>query len=211
MKMKKLVKSSLKIAAMAGVSAVLLLSGCQKEENQETWFVLEGDTEIERATEVSRSAIQTETAGEICVFVCGSVPFPGVYLLPEGARVSEAVEAAGGFGGDADREWLNLARPAVDGEQIRVPSREETAQADNLPEALPEEHGTDPNGEGRINLNLASKEELMELPGIGEAKAESIIAYREEHGGFSAPEEIMEISGIKTAVYERIRDRITVN
>ena len=65
-------------------------------------------------------------------------------------------------------------------------------------------------GETRVNLNTAQREELMTLPGIGESKADSIIRYREEHGAFTSPEEIMNISGIKSAVYSKIRDRITV-
>ena len=65
-------------------------------------------------------------------------------------------------------------------------------------------------GEARVNLNTAQREELMTLPGIGESKADSIIRYREEHGAFASPEEIMNISGIKSAVYSKIRDRITV-
>ena len=69
---------------------------------------------------------------------------------------------------------------------------------------------TEQAGESSVNLNTATREELMTLPGIGEAKADAVIAYREENGGFSSPEEIMNISGIKEAVFSQIKDRITV-
>ncbi|MEI3220322.1 MAG: ComEA family DNA-binding protein [Lachnoclostridium sp.] len=64
--------------------------------------------------------------------------------------------------------------------------------------------------DGRVNLNLAGEEELMTLPGIGEKKAQAIISYRESHGGFQSTEELMEVEGIKTGIYEKIKDRIKV-
>ena len=148
----------------------------------------------------------------IRVFVCGAVIKPSVCTLPEGARVQDAVDAAGGFRADADREWLNLARTLADGEQIRVPTREETsAYADGNAAVSGMAASTTPGmKDGKIDLNTADAALLVTLPGIGEAKAAAIIAYREEHGGFSSAEEIMQISGIKQSIYERIRDRITV-
>ena len=148
----------------------------------------------------------------IRVFVCGAVIKPSVCTLPEGARVQDAVDAAGGFRADADREWLNLARTLTDGEQIRVPTREETsAYADGNAAVSGMAASTTPGmKDGKIDLNTADAALLVTLPGIGEAKAAAIIAYREEHGGFSSAEEIMQISGIKQSIYEGIRDRITV-
>ena len=148
----------------------------------------------------------------IRVFVCGAVIKPSVCTLPEGARVQDAVDAAGGFRADADREWLNLARTLADGEQIRVPTREETsAYADGNAAVSGMAASTTPGmKDGKIDLNTADAALLVTLPGIGEAKAAAIIAYREEHGGFSSAEEIMQISGIKQSIYEGIRDRITV-
>ena len=156
---------------------------------------------------------QSETALLIQVFVCGEVVSPGVYTLEEGARLVEAVEAAGGFTEGADREWLNLAQRASDSQCIRVPDIEEG-------EAL-RERGMFPEGEApasqgstgtdsRVNINTAAVEELMTLPGIGKSRAEAIIAWRDEHGGFTDPEQIKQISGIKNSVYDKIKDHIRV-
>lgn len=169
---------------------------------------------------------ETETAGqedgqaaEIVVHVCGAVKYPGIYHLPESARVYEAVEAAGGFREDADSEWLNQAALLQDGEKLKIPTAEETSlwktSGMTEPEAFfgagePGTQGGDGQEEERVNLNTACREELMTLPGIGEAKADAVLAYREEHGKFQKIEDIMKISGIKDAVFLKIKDRITV-
>lgn len=153
----------------------------------------------------------------IVVYVCGAVAAPGVYQLPPSARVYEAVAAAGGFLPDADEEWYNQAKKLQDGEMIRIYTRDETAALTEQGEPRPE--GQEPHGqinqedgrsEGQININTADMEQLMTLPGIGEAKAEAILAYRQEHGRFQTIEEIMQISGIKEAVFAKIKGRITV-
>lgn len=144
---------------------------------------------------------EAETEAVCYVHVCGEVESPGVYGLPEDSRIYEAIEAAGGFTDEAAEETLNLAAKISDGMQILVYSRSEA-------ETLPEVSGA---GEaGLVNLNTASKEELMTLKGIGESRAEDIIRYREEAGGFSAIEDIMKVPGIKEAGFQKIKDRITV-
>lgn len=148
-----------------------------------------------------------EEAGEtgpqtIFVYVCGAVEKPGVYELPPGSRVYQAIAAAGGMSGDADEKSLNQAELLEDGQQITVWTLEEAAAS---PAAGGEEEAA-----GKINLNTASRESLMTLPGIGEAKAEAIMAYREEHGGFKTPEEIQQVEGIKEKVFEKIKDQIEV-
>lgn len=146
----------------------------------------------------------------VFVHVCGCVNAAGVYELPADARVFEAVEMAGGCRAEAASECLNMAGKLTDGQQIYVPSREEAASG-NLTGGSGAKQAND-SGESPagVNLNTAGKEELMTLPGIGSAKADSILQYREEHGGFDSPEEIMEISGIKENIYEKIRDKIIV-
>ena len=158
---------------------------------------------------------QSETVMLIQVFVCGEVVSPGVYTLKEGARLVEAVEAAGGFTEGADREWLNLAQRAVDSQSIRVPDleegkalRERSMFAEGEAPASQDSSGTP--GDPRVNINTAALEELMTLPGIGKSRAEAVIAWREEHGGFTDPEQIMQISGIKNSVYDKIKDHIRV-
>lgn len=148
--------------------------------------------------------IQEASAGY--VHVCGAVNAPGVYPFREGMRLFEAVELAGGFSPDADEVWLNQAQILQDGQRLYIYTHEETKELQNAQEQPTGE----PSAEEKVNINTADKAELMTLSGIGEARAEAIIQYRSQHGGFSAVEEIQEISGIKNAVYSKIKDRITV-
>ena len=138
----------------------------------------------------------------VFVYVCGAVQKPGVYELPAGSRVYEALEAAGGLTEEADEKSLNQAELLRDGSQITVYTKEE---ASSLPAPAGETAGS-----GKVNLNTAGKELLTTLPGIGDAKADAILQYREENGGFSSIEEIMQIEGIKEKVFEKIRDLIEV-
>lgn len=158
------------------------------------------------AEEITTEAAETETTGEekaasIWVYVCGEVRDPGVYELPEGSRITDAVEAAGGMTGDAAETYLNLAETLSDGQKIEVPSVE-------MAEALEEAVAQDTSG--LVNLNRATEAELMTLSGIGESKAKEIIRYRESRGGFQKPEDLMNIPGIKEGVFHKIRDQITV-
>lgn len=152
------------------------------------------------------------------VHVLGAVASPGVYELGPDARVVDAIAAAGGLADDADTAQINLARPAVDGEQIYVPKVGETP-----PEApgVAAEPGTNDganggaNGSGAgsgglVNLNTASAAALETLPRIGPAMAQRIIDYRDANGGFSAIEELKEVSGIGDATFEQLEPLVTV-
>ena len=149
----------------------------------------------------SREAEVSEAHSEqkIIVHVCGAVRNEGVYELPAGSRIGDAIDAAGGFLPTADRNYCNLAQPVEDGQQIRVPTK---AEAASLQEAESRKSS------GLIDINTASEEELMTLPGIGQAKAQAIIAWRKENGGFQTIEDIMKVPGIKESAFLRIRDRI---
>lgn len=142
----------------------------------------------------------------VYVYVCGAVNTPGVYELDKDARVFEAVKSAGGMRGDASADSVNLARTVTDGEQIYVLTKEEA----QTPGAGVGESNTTGSEKAKVNINTASREELMTLTGIGEAKAGSIIRYREEHGGFGSIEELMEIEGIKEGVFGKIKEDITI-
>ena len=160
---------------------------------------------------------------EIYVHVCGQVQNPGVYLLPAKSRMFEAIDAAGGLLAEAADELLNQAAQVEDGQQIYVPSRQEAMQGtagqnmsnsgeDGQGISNPAALGSQPAADdGKVNLNIASKEQLMTLSGIGEAKASSIIAYREAHGGFQRIEELMEVEGIKEGVFNKVKDQIKVS
>ena len=134
-----------------------------------------------------------------------------MYELSEDSRIYEAVDAAGGFTENAARESVNLASKVSDGMQITIYNKEEAA---SLPAGSGSAVGNagqgGTSGSGLVNLNTATKEELMTLKGIGEAKAEDIIRYREKSGGFKKIEDIMKISGIKEAGFQKIKDNITV-
>lgn len=162
---------------------------------------------VQVSEEASSKEEETEEASEspkkICVHVCGCVKTPGVYYLPEGARIHEAVEIAGGMTEEADPQYVNLAKAAEDGTQIYIPSFEEVASGAVF-EQQQEEDGA------LVNINTAGVEELKNLPGIGEIKAEAIVAYREASGGFRSIEEIMNVAGIKENSYEKIKDYIRV-
>ena len=138
----------------------------------------------------------------VVVYVTGAVLHPGVYEVGGNMRVSDAIEAAGGFKNNAAADYLNLAAQLSDGEKITVPTKKE-AKALNKDDDSDESH--------LVNINTAAKEELMTLPGIGESKADAIIAYRQENGGYRNIEELMQISGIKEGVYSKISEYITVN
>lgn len=135
------------------------------------------------------------------VHICGEVENPGVYELAEGSRIFEAVEMAGGFTKEASQSSLNLAETIADGMQIVILSKEEAMAVRNTAEE---------QAAGLININKASKEQLMTLPGIGASRADDIIRYREESGGFQCIEDIMKVSGIKDAAFQKIKDSIAV-
>ena len=153
----------------------------------------------------------------IYVDVTGAVKAPGVYTLPAGSRVFEAIALAGGAREDASLENLNQAGILQDGQQIRVYTEEEAAQMaqqGSLP-SLPGAEAAAGQEEGqeasKVNINTAGKDELMTLTGIGETRAEAILAYRQETGGFQVPEDLMQVEGIKEKTFEKLKDQITVN
>jgi competence protein ComEA len=135
--------------------------------------------------------------------VAGWVRHPGVYELPSGARVIDAIEAAGGPRRGAALEPLNLAAPLVDGTQILVPKRGQAPPTGTASTAA----GT-PGG--LINVNTASAAELEALPGIGEVLSQRIVDYRTEHGPFASVEDLLDVSGIGEAILADIRDLVTV-
>lgn len=168
-----------------------------------------GDIVVSQSENSEHTDTNEAQSSTLFVHIAGSVNNPGLYELPQGSRVSDAVTAAGGMSKDANSSSVNLARQLTDGEQIIVSSTEDNQTAS--------ENGTSPSpnsvgGEtqGKININTASAEELMNLDGVGEATADKIIAYRQEHGSFSSIEEIKEVSGIGEKKFEAMKDAITV-
>lgn len=156
------------------------------------------------------------TKEPIAVHVIGAVPRPGLYEFAEGARVQDAIAAAGGLLASANVDVINLAAPLEDGQQLDIPykSGEEPQVSDEeenelvLPGATeePDVQGS----EDLININTASLEELDSLPGIGPSIAQRIIDYREENGPFQVIDDIMNVSGVGPSTFDQIKDLITV-
>ena len=199
------------LSVLIGTLVVVCICGCGKStaEFVSSEDFSQGGSSYYDEAETSKQDVTPDAnlqkEATLWVYVCGQVHEPGVYVLAEGSRVCDAFIAAGGLTENAAKEYWNQARILSDGEMIYVPTEEEagerTLERDNSGDA----------DDGKININTATKEGLMTLPGIGEAKAESIIAYRDAHGGFSSIEEIMEVEGIKEGMYKKIKDYIVIN
>ena len=176
---------------------------------------------------------QDDTNGapqKICVHVCGAVEHPGVYELPAGSRVHEAVKKAGGFAGDADESYVNQAQILSDGVKLVIPTvgqaQDMVSEGESMTagivggdamevQAQTAQGGASGNGQtatdDRININTASEADLCSIPGIGATRAAAVVAYRQEHGVFASVEDIMNVSGIKEWTYAKIKDRIKVD
>jgi competence protein ComEA len=141
----------------------------------------------------------------IVVHITGAVPRPGVYALPQGARIQDGISAAGGFLAEADKTNINLAQLLEDGEKLDVPYIEGGSPVITTP--VPEVVTSTTE---LININTASAAELDTLPGIGPTTAQKIIDYRTQNGPFLNAEDIVNVSGIGPGTYERIKNLITV-
>lgn len=157
--------------------------------------------ESEEKTEDESSDISEVVPQVICIQVAGAVNKPGVYDLPAGSRVFAAIEAAGGLSDLADDSDINQASLLEDGQKIYVYSIEERKQLES--EKAAEE-------DGLININTATEAELTSLPGIGQAKAAQIIAYRNENGDFASVEDVKNVSGIGDGIFKQIYSLIKI-
>lgn len=199
------------------VLTVLLLCGCASGQelvitpagsgeipSPET-YDLDAAAEPEQA-EAQKELQQTDKEPKlIYVQVSGAVYSPGVYALPEGARVFEAIEKAGGMTEDAVPESVNQAAVLTDGSMVILYDKQQWGnQMQTQPELATKAE------DGRVNINTADEELLCTIPGIGQTRAQSIITYREKNGAFHSVEEIMKVSGIKDGLFQKIKDKIKV-
>lgn len=168
-----------------------LLTACTNKDK--TDFILTETT--------AQVAEYSEQNDKIYIYICGEVKHPDVYELSNGARVIEAIKAAGGLTKKADTIAVNQALLLTDGQQIYIP---------HISEAVSPDSTGNHNSDTRVNINSAVKEQLMTLPGIGEAKANLIISDRENNGKFVNIEDIKRIEGIKDGVFLKIKDLIKV-
>jgi competence protein ComEA len=143
---------------------------------------------------------------QIVVHVSGAVAQPGIYRLPVGSRIDDAIKQAGGAQPEADLHRLNLAARVADGQQVVVPRRATAASPGPSPEAA--RPGSPAAAGGSVNLNTASVAELDGLPGVGPVTAQRIVAYREQHGPFTRVDQLREANLVNKAMFERIKDRV---
>lgn len=208
---KKALLGAIGILVLIAASALFIAFGpkandAEADEASEPEIVEAGDAENQ----------SEEATSNIFVHVAGCVAAPGVYALKQGARVSEAIELAGGFTPEAASEAVNLARVLEDAEQIVIPEKTEAvADASISSESASAAEDASPNGAtagatSKVNINTASSSELQTINGIGASKAQKIISYRETNGRFKSVEDLLNVSGIGEKTLESIRDSICV-
>lgn len=201
-------------AAVIGVIALVALLGA-------VWTISQARTvpvAVAAPTPVAPSVVPTAatpspTPEPLRVHVLGAVTAPGVVRLPPGARVEDAITAAGGLTPDARPGDLNLAAPVADGAQVVVGTAGSPASEVRGPGAgAAETPGAGGGGGagGRLDLNRATVAELETLPGVGPVTARAILTWREQHQRFSRPEELLEIDGIGPKTFQRLESLVRV-
>lgn len=185
----------------------LSFAGCAKDMEI---YLEEAQTESVPETEQAQEEVRAQKPDKetealpLVVYVCGEVVNPGVYELTSGMRICDAVDAAGGLTKKASRDYWNLAEELTDGQMLYFPTAEEAKKRE---ESAAESGGT---ADGKVNINTADISQLLTIPGIGQTRAEAVLAYRQENGSFQSIEDIMKVSGIKNGLFERMKDYITV-
>lgn len=200
------------LLGLIGIAAALFLHQTQQNSipaEQSSQMDEEDEASLLTGEQVLEDAPDSDAANEdqtVIVDVKGEVQKPGVYEMKNGERFHHVIEKAGGLTKAADAVQINLAAVLEDGMVVYIPKLGEIAE-DNV--LLPAAAGVDA-GEQKVNLNKATAEELQTLTGIGPAKAEAIISYREEAGGFKTIEDLKDVTGIGEKSFEKLKDSITV-
>ena len=219
-------KVTKKIAYLCIYLMCLVLCACSGESAEVVWIGSEDEQSISEVEDVrlpkyppgaetdSDEIIREEEAfceKMVRIYVCGAVNRPGVVEIPAGSRVEDALEAAGGFAESADVACVNLADWVTDGQMLYFPTEEEVKSGQSGQVQTTGMQASVAGVKDLVNINTADVELLCTLPGIGESRAAAILAYRKEQGLFRNCEDIMSVPGIKAGLYEKIRDRITVD
>ena len=173
-------------------ASIFLLSACSGE-SKEGIFVPEEEEIIVTETEEPEEIMVVEIKGE--------VKKPGVYAMEPGSRLNDLLNTSGGALPEATLRNVNLAMRIADGDSFYIPSKEETEES-----AGPSVIVGGGEAEGKIDLNKASREELMSVTGIGPSTADNILAYREENGRFSSVDDLINVNRIGEKTLEKLRD-----
>ncbi len=198
---RKNTKAWLYIAAFL-IAGILYVVNVVVLQGEEVHSFEDGESNVQSRESSSYGTGKEQASSEaaVYVYVCGAVACPGVYTLSPDDRVVNAIEAAGGVTQQAYIVNLNLAGTVSDGMRIYVP--DSSGALDN-----PDGGAT----QSLININTATRAELMTLPGIGQSRADDIIAYRKSNGSFRQIDDIMQVPGIKEGAFSKIKDYITVS
>lgn len=216
----KLHVTQVKTPVLVGVCAAVLVvvifiaQGLYGAFASDSFEITKAETQNTQAVSEEGEEGSANSTKSVYVHVAGAVNNPGVFTIDEGSRLFDAVEAAGGFTENAASAALNLARVVEDGEQIMVFSVQEyeaaSAAAGSQGARVEASTGTINSPTGKVNINTAQQAELETLPGIGEATAKKIIAYREANGSFATIESLKDVSGIGDKKYADLADMICV-
>ncbi len=201
----------LALSGLVLISLLLYLQFGRVSEPSVTFPVYE-EQDSEQESVADQANLRESEAAPLVVDVKGAVKQPGVYSLPAGARVVDAIERAGGLLEEADPERINLAQPLTDGMAFRVPyqGEQEKLPAEPVSASVASASGSFSDS-GKVNINTATEAELDTLPGIGPAKAAAIIKYREEHGPFQDISQLTRVPGIGEKTFQNLQDLITVH
>ena len=210
MKFYQTYEKQIKIAVIAIVviTALLLFGG--KGENEEIIVEQEGEmqteltVEHENVSEGDTGQSAQTTAVKLVVDISGCVKSPGVYEIADGTRLHQVIEMAGGLTKNADIDVINQAEMVTDGQKILIPAKAEAVDFGNGVSVTTA-------ADGKININYADSAALQEIPGVGPATADKIIAYRESNGRFQSIQDLKNVSGIGDKTFEKMKDKICVN
>jgi competence protein ComEA len=201
----RLAATALAVIAVAA-GGTWLLKGSPSRAEDQLPFAATSTSSASGSVDATSPPSSTTIATSTVVYVAGAVAAPGVYTLGAGARVTDAVAAAGGADADADLGVVNLAAVVIDGERIYVPKIGETVPA--VVAGTPIVDDTRPAGP--VNVNSASADQLDVLPGVGPTTAAAIVAHRDQHGPFQSVEQLGEVRGIGPAKLDALRGLVTV-
>lgn len=189
--------------AVLAMLTMIIYFGFMNENNN--------DNDIQNQITEAKEPVEEENTGSIYIDINGAVNEPSVIVLPEGSRVFEAIEAAGGLTDDANLTNINRAEILEDGTYLYIPNNAEVAEESIEASNLERESGGAASSTGdKINLNTADSTTLQQLNGVGPATAEKIISYRETTGKFKKIEDLKNVSGIGEKTFEKLQPYIKV-